>query len=347
MPRPAAGVLLLFALKQAVGTAGVIGAIMGSRFLQTGAPSMVLLVLLWVGCTTNVTADTRSSGDYKRTLVVTALKRTYRVHLPSSYDHSDRLPVVIALHGGGGNGKKMAKLSGLSRQADESGFIVVYPNAIGRNWNDGRGVEKYRSHREDIDDVGFISTLIDALTVEFNIDRARVYVTGASNGALMANRLACEIADRIAAIAPVIGAMPANIVSNCKPVLPMPVLMINGTEDALVPWSGGYVTFGRKTYGRILSVPESVSFWVRHNGCERRSRTLEHPDVDANDKTRVYSERYEHCRNGASVLLYRIEGGGHTWPQGHKYLPRFLIGRTSQDLDANHVIWDFFNNFRR
>ncbi len=189
--------------------------------------------------------------------------------------------------------------------------------------------------------------MIDALAAEFNIDRARVYVTGASNGALMANRLACEIAERIAAISPVIGAMPANIVSRCKPVWPMPILMINGTEDALVPWSGGYVTFGRKTYGRILSVPESVGFWARHNGCEGRPRMLEYPDVDASDDTRVYSETYAHCRNGASVVLYRIEGGGHTWPQGQKYLPAFLIGRTSQDLDANRVIWNFFKHFRR
>lgn len=308
---------------------------------------MAAAFLLLAGCTAIVAADVRSGVDYTRTLVVGAFTRTYRVHLPSSYDDSDTLPVVIALHGGGGNGKKMAKLSGLSRQADESGFIVVYPNALGRNWNDGRGVQKYRSQREHVDDVGFISALIDALTVEFNIDRARVYVTGASNGALMANRLACEIPDRIAAISPVIGAMPANIVSNCKPELPMPVLMINGTEDALVPWSGGYVTFGRKTYGRILSVPESVNFWVQHNNCERQPRTLEHPDVDANDETRVYSETYGHCRNGVSVVLYRIEGGGHTWPQGQKYLPAFMIGSTSQDLDANHVIWSFFKNFRR
>lgn len=320
---------------------------MSGRLRQTGAPCVAGLLLLWTGCVANVVADVTSQDNHVHSLVIGTFKRTYRVHLPSSYDGSDKPPVVIALHGGGGNGKKMAKLSGFSRNADESGFVVVYPDAVGRNWNDGRGVEKYRSHRDNINDVAFISALIDALAVEFNIDRARVYVTGASNGALMANRLACEIPASIAAIAPVIGAMPANIASNCKPVLPMPILMINGTEDTLVPWSGGYVRVGRKTFGRILSVPESVSFWVRHNGCERRPRTLEHLDLYPNDDTRVYSETYGHCRNGASVVLYRIEGGGHTWPQGHKYLPAFLIGRTSRDLDANRVIWDFFKDFRR
>ncbi len=320
---------------------------MGSWFKQTGAPCVAGLLLIWTGTLAGVAADLRSKDSATRTLVVGALKRTYRIHLPSSYDKADKLPVVIALHGGGGNARKMAKLSGLNRQADESRFLIVYPDAIGRHWNDGRSVGKYRAHREDIDDVAFISALIDALAGELNIDRARVYVTGASNGALMANRLACEISPKIAAIAPVIGAMPAHIASDCQPALPMPVLMINGTEDRLVPWSGGHVTFGRKTLGRILSIPESVSFWVRHNGCDGRPRTRAHPDVDANDDTRVYSETYGHCRGGVSVVLYRVEGGGHTWPQGHEYMPAFLVGRTSRDLDANRVIWDFFKNYRR
>ncbi len=290
---------------------------------------------------------TPSRGDYAGSMSFAGLERSYRVNIPPSYDDSKPMALVIALHGGRGNGKKMERLSALSRQSDKSGFIVVYPDAVGRNWNDGRAVPKYRSQREDIDDVAFIAALIGVLAEKLNIDRRRVYATGVSNGALMSYRLACELADKIAAIAAVIGSMATNIAATCAPSRPVPVLMINGTADKLIPWEGGYVRFGRKTLGRILSVPETASFWAAHNGCDISPEVTALPDIDPADGTRVYKRSYRSCVDGVAVMLYEIRGGGHTWPQGRKTLPAFVLGRTSQDLDAGQLIWDFFRRFQR
>lgn len=274
-------------------------------------------------------------------------KRAYLIHLPPSYLETRPTPLVIALHGSRGSGRKMEELSGLSRQSDKSDFIVVYPDAIERNWNDGRNVQKYFSHREKIDDVGFVSALIDALGREFNVDHRRIYVTGVSNGALMTHRLACEMADKIAAIAPVIGAMPENMVKQCSPAKPIPLLMINGTKDPFVPWNGGYIQVRGEKRGKILSVPDTVSFWISHNSCSSKPRIVMEPDLDSNDGTRVRKIAYEGCNEGAAILLYEIQGGGHTWPRGQKYLPEFLIGKTSQDIDGAEIIWEFFRKYTR
>jgi polyhydroxybutyrate depolymerase len=288
-----------------------------------------------------------SAADFTGEMAHGGLTRTYFVHVPADYDPSHPMPLVIALHGGRGNGGQAARYSGLSHQADESGFLVAYPDGFGGHWNDGRTFDESSSKREEIDDSGFLIGLIDHLAESYTVDRSRVYITGASNGAFMANRLACEHADRVAAIAPVIGSMAAELAEKCHPSRPMPVLMINGTEDRLVPFEGSEVKFGFQRLGHMLPVPELVKFWVRHNQCSPQPETTRLPDIDPGDDTRVVVERYANCREGAAVTLYAVEGGGHTWPQGMQYLPEFIIGRTSKDLDANRVIWEFFRQYRR
>jgi polyhydroxybutyrate depolymerase len=275
------------------------------------------------------------------------LERVYHLHIPSSHRNSTAAPLVVALHGGGGNGHKMEKLSHLSLLADQYGFIVAYPDAVDRHWNDGRGVSKYRSQRENIDDVGFISRMIDAIAIEYNIDRERVYVTGASNGAMMSLRLGCELADKITAMAPVIGSMPENLVAQCSPARPVPLMMINGTDDPLVPWEGGYVHIFRKKLGIIISVPQTIDFWVAHNGCSPSPQITKEPDTDPDDGTSVQKSVYRQCAAGADVVLYEIKGGGHTWPGGYQYFPEFLIGKTNRDLDASKAIWNFFRKYTR
>lgn len=281
------------------------------------------------------------------TLRHAGLERHYVVYRPAGWSSDVANPVVLVLHGGGGDGARMARLTGFSALADRHGFLAVYPDGIDRHWNDGRGVEKYRAQREDIDDTGFLAELVERLAREYRIDRRRVYVTGVSNGAFMSHRLACEHADLFAAFAPVIGSMAENIVAGCRPGRSVPMLIMNGTEDALVPWEGGHVRFGRRQLGRILSTPASVEFWVRHNGCRTTAVTTELPDRDPRDGTRVTLSRYSGCRDGVAVLLYTVRGGGHTWPGGWKYLPEFMIGRTSQDVIASEIIWEFFRDTTR
>ncbi|HLD36407.1 MAG TPA: PHB depolymerase family esterase [Planctomycetota bacterium] len=306
------------------------------------------LAMIWsAGCRKNVVPVNSQSGS----ITVNNLKRTYLIHLPASYDKSRTRPLVIALHGGGGTGERMINLtlSGLNTLADKDGFIVVCPDGIEKHWNDGRPQAISRSHKEGIDDVGFISALIDQLDKEFGIDRKRVYVTGISNGAKMSFRLACEITDKIAAIASVAGSMVDPIIVYKKPSQPIAVMVIHGTDDPLVLWGGGPICFpfSKRDFGRSIPVPDAVKFWVTHNQCQPMAAGTDEPDLDPNDGTRVYKEVYSGGADNTEVVFYKIQGGGHTWPNGYQYLSEKLVGKTCHDIDANALIWEFFKKHKR
>jgi polyhydroxybutyrate depolymerase len=281
------------------------------------------------------------------------LKRTFNIHIPSFYAKSDKLPLLIALHGRGGNGESMILITrnGFNKLADKEGFIVVYPDGIEQNWNDGRMDEEAndRAHKENIDDVGFISSLIDYMINNYNIDPKRVYVTGISNGAIMAYRLACELSDKIAAIAPVDGNIPYQLLNVCSPSQPVSILAINNVNDPMVPYEGGEIFghFHRVKLGIVLSVNQSIGFWVNRDMCSHEAIVVEEPDRDPEDGTRVKRTEYLNGINGTEVILYSVEGGGHTWPGGFQYLPVWIIGKTSRDFDANVVIWSFFKKHSR
>jgi len=287
--------------------------------------------------------------DRRGVLVHDGLERRYLLHVPAALDASRPVPLVLALHGGGGTGARMVQLTGggFNTLADREGFIVVYPDGIEKHWNDGRAGVSWRSHREGVDDVGFIAALIARLTGEWPVDARRVYVTGASNGGKMAIRLGCELTKMIAAIAPVISSMPAALAPRCAPSAPLSVLFINGVQDPLVPWQGGEVRLGRKKFGSVLSVAESVKFWVTHNRCAVPAVVIDEPDRDPRDGTRLRRESYGSCRDGTEIVLYAIEGGGHTWPGGYQYLPEFVIGKDSRDIDGAEAIWNFFERQAR
>ena len=300
------------------------------------------IFLFYSSCGVPTDVPANLIGDYTGSIVSGGLKRVYCIHVPPSYDKNKSMPLLIMLHGGGSTGKMMEVLTlgGLNALADKEGFVVVYPDGIGRHWDDGREGARYYTHKEKIDDVGFISSLIDHLVTELNINNKSVYVTGISNGATMSNRLACELFDKINAIAPVAGAMPKGL--NCSPSKPISVLAINSIEDPLVPWGGGDIRLGFLKVGKVLSVNETVSYWANHDNCSSLPNATWEPDKDLQDGTRVRKEAYGGCRNGTAVILYAVEGGGHTWPGGLQYLPKIIIGRTSRDIDANEVIWNFF-----
>ncbi|OGI44382.1 MAG: hypothetical protein A2150_06050 [Candidatus Muproteobacteria bacterium RBG_16_64_11] len=284
------------------------------------------------------------AADRRAVLVHDGIERGYLLHVPASVDAARPLPLVVVLHGGGGTGARMVRLTsgGFNALADRDGFLVAYPDGLEKHWNDGRAGTRWRAHRDGVDDVGFLAALIDRLASEWPVDARRVYVTGASNGGMMAIRMGCELADRIAAIAPVIGAMPETLAPHCAPSAPLAVLFMNGVRDPLVPWQGGEIRFGRKNIGTVLSVAESVRFWVTHNRCAVTPVVTDEPDRDPRDGTRVRRESYASCRDGSEVLLYAIEGGGHTWPGGYQYRPERVIGKGSRDLDGAEVIWNFF-----
>ena len=310
---------------------------------------ILFLVALLSGYLNIDTSDKNTdldTGTFTGSIMSSGLKRTYLIHVPSSFDKTKSMPLVIALHGGGGTGKRMEELtlSGLNTLSEKEGFIVVYPDGIGRHWNDGREELRSRVHRQNIDDVGFISDLIDHLIEEYSIDKKRVYVTGISNGAQMSYRLSCELPEKIAAIAPVSGGMQEKFVTDYPSLRPIPVLIINNLDDPLVPWDGGEIRLGRLRFGTVVSVNSTVEYWVSRNNCFSQPTIFWLPDTDPKDGTKVRIEEYSQGKNGTEVILYVIEGGGHTWPSGYQYLPEYIIGRTSKDIDANEVIWNFFKN---
>lgn len=309
-------------------------------------PTLILGMLLLTG----FSGSKISPGNQAGSIVAGGLKRTYLIHLPAPGIRRS-MPLLIVLHGGGGNGKSMVKLTngGFDQLSDKKGFIVVYPDGIGKHWNDGRNEAEtgYETHEKNTDDVGFISALIDDLIKKYNADPKRVYVTGMSNGAIMSYRLGCELSGKIAAIAPVAGNIPVNLIKNCNPSDPVAVLAINSDSDPLVPFNGGDVTgpFGKKKLGKVLSVHESVMFWVKNNGCSSNPLVTDEPDNDPDDGTRVQRQQFMNGRNNCEVILYIIKGGGHTWPGGYQYLGKWIIGRTCRDMNATEVIWEFFARF--
>jgi polyhydroxybutyrate depolymerase len=287
-------------------------------------------------------ASTPPASGYSGSLLAGGLQRTYLVHLPSGYDKNRLWPLVIVLHGGGGQGKNVDALTGFNSESDREGFIAVYPDAVGRNWNDGRGDPNIKSQATDIDDVSFISALINRLEGDLSINNKMIFVTGISNGAMMSHRLGCELSAKIAAIAPVAGNIPEKMKPAWSPSHPLSVLIINGTDDPLVPWNGGDVTFLTLKRGRVISVGDTVKFWLANNGCAAVPETYQLPDTDTTDGTTTTVESYKSCRGKAEVVLYTVKGGGHIWPGGLQYMNESLIGKTSRDFNATATIWQFF-----
>lgn len=315
-------------------------------------PLAVIVILLIYGCSNRFDIPNDQVGDYVDSIAWDGLERTYLIHIPPSYDKNKSIPLVIVLHGGGGTANSTVKLTkgGFNYLSDKKDFIVVYPEGTRHlrspktRWNDGRD-ERY----SQADDVGFISALIDYLVQTLNVDPNRVYITGISNGAHMSMRLARELSDKIAAVAPVAYSMQKKYEEVPVSKKPISFLIMTGTKDPLVPWEGGETpdSTGTRMLGDILSVPATVKVLVSYNQCSPTPTITYEPDRDPNDGTRIRKEVYGNCTNGTEVILYAIEGGGHTWSGGWQYLPETIIGKTSRDIDANEVIWDFFKEHSR
>ena len=302
--------------------------------------SLSTLLLTALACTRGGTPAPDEGILSSDTILHDGLERNYVMLVPASYEDGKRVPLVLALHGGGGDGERMCNLKGgVQELAEEVGFIVVCPDGIENHWNDGRELDKWRAHLEDIDDVGFLLSLIDHISDNYSIDAERIFVTGMSNGGKMSLRLACEAADTFAATATVIASLPADL--DCQPSEPISILIMNGMEDPLVPWEGGKVHFYRQQLGEALSTPDTVTFWVSENGCDPTPVSEWLPDIDPEDNTRIKKDVYSECDAQTSVVLLSVEGGGHTWRGGSEYVRAMMVSRVSPDLLAGEEIWKF------
>lgn len=273
----------------------------------------------------------------KQTVLAQGRTRSYRLYVPVGLPRDGTAALVFVFHGGEGNGASAERLTGFDDLADREKFVVAYPDGWGRHWNDGREVDSFDSHRDPVDDVAFVSALIDAISAAHHIDPLRVYATGISNGAIFSNDLGARLAGRIAAIAPVAGGLAEPTRSAFRPSHPVSALIVNGTEDPLVPYGGGAVS---KTHGRVLGAEETARLWAQADGC--RSAAAKEAPTAVVDGCSTVRTSWTGGRNGTEVILDTIEGGGHTWPGGPQYLPRLLIGRACPQPDATKEIWEFF-----
>jgi polyhydroxybutyrate depolymerase len=270
-------------------------------------------------------------GDSRGELSFGGLQRTYVVHAPNGVDQPAGL--VINLHGAGATGGAQAAITNYGYAADALGFVVAYPDGIDQSWADGRGAST--PDRQGVDDVGFLTALIDRLVQDYGIPRGRVYATGMSAGAFMATRLACDRADVIAAIAPVAGTLGSGV--PCAPSRPVSVLAFNGTADPVVPFGGGGM-LGRGGASDILSAPEMAARWRSLDGCA--GAPVEDDLPSAGDGTSVHRLSAVGCADGTAVVLLQINGGGHTWPTGNFALPD--AGLTTTATNASLASAQFF-----
>lgn len=254
-------------------------------------------------------------------------------------DAGRKVPLVVVLHGGGGRALQVARYTGFVDQAIKSRFAVMFPQGVKRRWNDGRRVN--RSPKTD--DVGFLRAAVQRiLRKNRQIESRRVFFTGISNGGFMSMRIACDASDLVAGVAAVTAQFNGPLSRRCTAARPVPVLMMNGTADPLVPYNGGSVGGRFFSRGVAASTDATAAFWRRRNGCATQGTVTRLPDVDKSDGVTTVRTAWTACQTGAPVVLYKLIGGGHTWPGKRPYLPVRVIGRSSRDMDGTAVIWRFF-----
>ncbi len=275
------------------------------------------------------------------------LKRSLVMHEPKIRP-AGKCPLLIALHGGGGTGRDMIRLTQgrFNELADANGFYVVYPDGHKKHWNDMRRNVEDSAHLTNVDDTGFLSSMIDRMKIRYGIDGDRIFVTGISNGGFMSLRLACELSTKIHGAAIVCAAEPADPVHPCEPAARMAILFMNGTDDPLCPYRGGPVKLLHLTRGVASPTEMAVRAWAARNGCAAEPAITPLPDANTDDGSKVTRWDFSPGGKGRPVVLYRIEGGGHTWPGGRQYLSKRIIGTTNRDINACDEIWKFFSSLR-
>lgn len=284
------------------------------------------------------------SGTHKLEITSGGFERTVHIHVPPGYRPDARPPLVLALHGAGGDGLMMLQRNGWARKADQEGFLVAAPTGLPalprlpagfrtnpRVWNSGQ--LNPNSPRTRVDDVRFVADLLEELQQRWPYDERRVFATGHSNGAGMTFRLGAELSERFAALAPVAGML---AIEAPRPKRPLPTLYIVGTEDPLQPLEGGEVTL---PWGKRTNPPVSgyLAAWAKALGCEAEPTTL-------SEQGGVKKIEYPARSGPAALTAIFIEGHGHEWPGGSSLLPARLIGRRADHFHANDVIWDFFQS---
>ena len=304
-----------------------------------------------------------TTGDYELSLEHKGKRRSYIVHVPpqacvdqdlSVDSQAKSLPLIINLHGGGGNARGYMQYTRMNEYADEAGFLIVYPNGSGEredkflSWNAGSCCGY--AFETQTDDVGFIKTLLQVLPDHINYDFDRVFATGISNGAMMAYRLASELSDKIAAIAAVAG---GAVFDRNQADRAVPILHIHSVDDARALYKGGLgprfpMTDTRVNHPNIENV---IRLWVEHNNCslipEVEPAIINHNGDSSHSATRYCYSSSLLTKSGkkVEVVLWKLTGAGHVWPGGMQDYMESLLGQSTEVIDANKEIWRFFSGY--
>ena len=304
-------------------------------------------VFILLGCLFPAAAVNHRMAPKTQTyqIAVNNRDREYIAHIPASCQSTDQdCPVVLVFHGGGGSAKAMMREGSWTEKAEDEGFLAIFPDGTPedpfkpgnfftnpQSWNDGSGREGLAAVQQNIDDVAFVSVILDDLKSHFSIDESRIYVTGFSNGASISFRIARELSDRITAVAPVSG---TDWMPKIMPDHPVPLLYITGTADPLNPIAGGEITIGNKSFGKKPAVQETIYQWVAINGY---TNTPAITILDENTTKSTFGPE-----EAPGVVFYTLEGHGHHWPGSKSALPEALVGANNTTLNATDVIWKFF-----
>ena len=287
---------------------------------------------------------TEPAGRHAVPLMHDGIDRPYLLQVPPTADTAGaRMPLVVEVHGRGIDAERFDRMTGFGALAAAEGFVLALPSAVGEIWYDGRDAAP-AGRRPD--DVGYVAAMIDDAIGRAPIDPRRIYVVGMSNGAHMAGRLACELAERIAAVAQVSGTAGVGIVANCRPACPVPIINIHGSADDVAPYEGGSRhslrsrVMIRHAIGPSVGVDDWARFWTAANGA------LDGPALGTLPPDTTI-RTWRGPTPSSDVAFYRIEGGGHTWPGSRLSLPALLFGRTSRTFDATRLSWEFLAGHTR
>jgi polyhydroxybutyrate depolymerase len=281
----------------------------------------LLLILLFLSVSVSATTVVDS-------IYIGGMYRTYRLYVPPAYTGSTAWPLVFNLHGYTSNASQQQLYAAMDVIADTGHFLICYPQGtqyMGQPYWNAFGV--------GVDDIGFLSGLIDSLSASYNIDPEMVYSCGMSNGAIMSYTLACALENKIAAIASVTGTMSTYQYANCSPYRPVPVMEVHGTADPTVPYAGGT---------GMEPIDTTVKYWVTKNGCNPTAAFSNVPNINTSDGCTAEHYVWSGGLSGSSVELYKIIGGQHTWPGSP-----FIIGTTNEDFKASEKIWLFFKKYKK
>jgi polyhydroxybutyrate depolymerase len=275
-----------------------------------------------------------------RKVDVAGVARSYWLALPPKAKRP--APTVIVLHGGSTRDGRSSMALGLPVLAARDGMVTVYPEGLIVGWNDGRRAAAFRRMRGDPDDVAFIGRMIDALVAEGIADPRHVAVIGGSNGGMMALRLACELSDRLAAVATFNAQFSEEQVAGCRPRKKLPLLFMNGSSDDRIPYAGGMTRLPDGTeLGRVLSTDETLRWWRARNRCRLPARQSALAGLDPGDGTALILQSWQ-CPAGVELLLYTVEGGRHRIP-GARRIPSQAEATQAQaaPLRGIDLIWSF------